>query len=231
MAIEENAMLANKQNLIAHAKKSAKKLHKISPEKSHSQCLDEISQDLGFRDYHELHKKHQTEGLEFKANICLIDKYSEVIRRVIAHCIDKEQKEDLVNEFWCLLSTTINSDSEIKHIEQLTRWSIDKEKLKKYGYSCYESENKQHVYLGYILVAIGHYYRSLMDNCSRQICEHINFKNYFGSWLRNVGPKPQTSSAVLEALKERYPENVGQGLSNGATSWAPRWWLEEQGRI
>ncbi|WP_238134425.1 DUF4165 domain-containing protein [Vibrio cincinnatiensis] len=116
-------------------------------------------------------------------------------------------------------------------VEQLTRWTIDKEKLKQYGYSCHEGENKQYEDLGYILVAIGHYYRSLMDNCSYQIGEHINFKSYFGYWLRAMHPNAQTNSPVLEALKHFYPANGDQGLSIGATSWAPTWWLQEQGRI
>ncbi|MBH0058088.1 hypothetical protein I6F65_14085 [Pseudoalteromonas sp. SWXJZ94C] len=35
-------------NLIAHVKKRAKKLHKQNPDKQHSQCLEECSQDLGY---------------------------------------------------------------------------------------------------------------------------------------------------------------------------------------
>ncbi|MBU2967618.1 hypothetical protein Q4508_11095 [Amphritea sp. 2_MG-2023] len=224
-------MLAKKQNLIAHVKKTAKKLHKTSPEKSHNQCLNQTALDLGFRDYHDLLQQNKTQGSELEANICLIDKYSEVIKKVLADCIDKEQKDELVHDFWVLLSTTINADSNLKHVEQLTRWTIDKEKLKQYGYSCHEDENKQYEDLGYILVAIGHYYRSLMDNCSYQIGEHINFKSYFGYWLRAMYPSAQTSSKILETLKQLYPENGDQGLSIGATSWAPRWWLQEQGRI
>lgn len=231
MATEENAMLDKKKNLIAHAKKTAKKLHKTSPEKSHSQCLNQTAQDLGFRDYHDLLQQNKIQGSELEANICLIDKYSEIIKEVLADCINKEQKDELVNELLGLLSTDIDTDSNLKHVEQLTRWTIDKEKLKQYGYSCHEGENKQYKDLGYILVAIGHYYRSLMDNCSYQIGEHINFKIYFGYWLRAMYPGAQNSSKVLETLKQLYPENGDQGLSVGATSWAPTWWLKEQGRI
>jgi flagellin-specific chaperone FliS len=231
MAIEENAMLTKKNNLIAHVKKTAKKLHKTFPEISHSQFLIQTAQDLGFRDYHDLLQQNKVQGSKLEANICLIDKYSEIIKKVLADCIDKEQKDELVNEFFGLLSTAIVTDSNLKHVEQLTRWTIDKEKLKQYGYSCHEGENKQYEDLGYILVAIGHYYRSLMDNCSYQIGEHINFKSYFGYWLRAMHPNAQTNSPVLEALKHFYPTNGDQGLSIGATSWAPTWWLQEQGRI
>ena len=41
-------------NIIAHVKKRAKKLLKQNLEKTHSQCLKECSQDLGYRDYHDL---------------------------------------------------------------------------------------------------------------------------------------------------------------------------------
>lgn len=224
-------MLTKKNNLIAHVKKTAKKLHKTFPEISHSQFLIQTAQDLGFRDYHDLLQQNKIQGSKLEANICLIDKYSEIIKKVLADCIDKEQKNELVNEFFGLLSTAIDTDSNLKHVEQLTRWTIDKEKLKQYGYSCHEGENKQYEDLGYILVAIGHYYRSLMDNCSYQIGEHINFKSYFGYWLRAMHPNAQTNSPVLEALKHFYPANGDQGLSIGATSWAPTWWLQEQGRI
>lgn len=234
MAIEENEMSPANQNLIAHAKKRAKKLQKNSPEKPYCLCLNEIAQDLGFCDYHDLIQKDKSSDLQLNSSICPIDKHSEIIKKVIADCVDKESKNELVTEFWDLLFSSINRDSQLKHIEQLTRWTIDKEKLKQYGYSCHESESKQYEDLGYILVSIGHYYRSLMDNCSHQIGEHINFKSYLGHWLCSMYPNirnDRTNSKALEELKQLYPVNGVQELSVGATSWAPTWWLQEQGRV
>lgn len=234
MAFEENDMLYAKKNLLAHAKKQAKKLCKASPDKKHHQCLDEIAQELGFSDFNYLVRQEKCTDLRLKNGICLIEKHEELIKKVLADCVDKTSDAKLVTEFWNLLFSPINIDSQLKHIEQLTRLRIDKEKLKQYGYSCHESDSKQYEGLGYILVAIGHYYRSLMDNCSHQIGEHITFKSYLGHWLRSMYPNTknnQTNSTVLKELKQLYPVSGEQELSVGATSWAPKWWLQEQGRI
>ncbi|OOE40620.1 hypothetical protein BZG00_04240 [Salinivibrio kushneri] len=224
-------MSDEKRNLVAHAKKAAKKLCKSSPEKSHSQCLNIIAKSLGFRDYHNLLQHNKNQAPIVEDYTCLVDKYSKVINKVLADCISKEPKDELVNDFFGLLSTTINTDTDLERIEQLTRWTIDKEKLKQYGYSFHEGENKKYEDLGYILVAISHYYRSIMDNCSHQIGEHISFNNYFGYWLRAIHPNARTNSPTLEKLKQLYPYNGDQTLSIGATSWAPRWWLQDQGRL
>ncbi len=227
-------MSSTKKNLLAHAKKQAKKLRKTSPEKPYNQCLNEIAQKLGFSDFYDLGQQEKCTDLRLKPSICLIEKHAELIKKVLADCVDKESNAELVTEFWNLLFSPINIDSQLEHIEQLTRWRIDKEKLKQYGYSCHESDRKQYEGLGYILVSIGHYYRSLMDNCRYQIGEHITFKSYLGHWLHSMYPntrKNRTNSTVLEELKQLYPVSGEQELSVGATSWAPRWWLQEQGRI
>lgn len=234
MAIEENDMSSTNKNLIAHVKKQAKKLRKTSPEKPHHQCLDEIAQNQGFSDFNHLNIHENGTKLKSKSSICLIETHSELIKNVLSDCVDKETNAELVTEFWNLLFSPINSDSQLEHIEQLTRWSIDKEKLKQYGYSCHESDSKEYEALGYILVSIGHYYRSLMDNCYYQIGEHITFKSYLGHWLHSMYPNTRssrTNSPTLEELKQRYPVSGDQELSVGATSWAPKWWLQKQGRI
>ena len=227
MAVEENDMSPTKKNLLAHAKKQAKTLRKTSPEKPYHQCLDEIAQNLGFRDYHYLVRQEKYNDTQLNPNTCLVDKYADLIKRVLADCIDKKPNDELVTQLWSLLFSPVNSDSNLEHIERLTKWDIDKERLKQYGYSCHEGDSDQYEDLGYILVAMGHYYRSLMDNCSYQIGEHIVFKSYFGYWLRNDFINNPT---VLEELKQLYPAYGDPELS-GATSWAPKWWLQKAGRI
>lgn len=226
-------------NLIAHVKKRAKKLYKQNldkqnPEKKHSQCLEECSKNLGYRDYHDL--KQQADSLNNSAasRTCLIDKYPELINKAFDGCITKEPKDELIAKFWDLLRTPINNESPLEDIEQLARWEIDKETLKQYGYSCLKSKKAQYEDLGYLLLAVGHYFRSVMDNCRYQIAEHPKFTDYFGLWLRSMYPNSnneQNSSTVLSELKQFYTFNENEELFKGATSWAPKWWLKEQGRI
>tara|TARA_R110000751_G_scaffold307906_1_gene434715 strand:- start:268 stop:945 length:678 start_codon:yes stop_codon:yes gene_type:complete len=221
-------------NIIAHAKKLAKKLRKQNPEKQHLQCLEEVSQSLGYRNYHDLMQQVNSLNNSADPRACLIDKYSELINKAFDGCITKEPKDELIAKFWDLLCTPINNESPLENIEQLTRWKIDKETLKQYGDSCLESKKTQYEDLGYLLLAMGHYFRSVMDNCRYQIAEHPKFTDYFGLWLRSMYPNSNiesNSSTVLDELKQFYTFNENEELFKGATSWAPKWWLKEQGRI
>ena len=226
-------------NIIAHVKKRAKKLLKQNRDKqnsgkTHSQCLEECSRDLGYRDYHDLMQQADSLNNSAASRTCLIDKYPELINKAFNNCITKEPKDELIAKFWDLLRTPINNESPLKDIEQLTRWGINKETLKDYGYSLLESKNTQYEDLGYLLLAMGHYFRSVMDNCKYQIAEHPKFTDYFGLWLRSRysnSNSEQNSSTVINELKQFYTFNENEELFKGATSWAPKWWLEEQGRI
>ncbi|GGF13983.1 hypothetical protein NQU96_05640 [Pseudoalteromonas elyakovii] len=226
-------------NLIAHVKKRAKKLHKQNrdkqnSEKTLSQCLEECSQDLGYRDYHDLMQQANSLNNSVASRTCLIDKYPDLVNKAFNNCITKEPKEELIAKFWDLLRTPINNESSLEDIEKLTRWEINKETLKDYGYSCLESKKTQYEDLGYLLLAMGHYFRSVMDNCRYQIAEHPKFTDYFGLWLRSMYPNSnseQNSSTVICELKQFYTFNENEELFKGATSWAPKWWLKEQGRI
>ena len=203
-------------------------------EKTHSQCLEECSRDLGYRNYHDLMQQANLLNSNAVPRACLIDKYSELINKAFDGCITKEPKDELIAKFWDLLCTPINNESPLENIEQLTRWKIDKETLKQYGDSCLESKKTQYEDLGYLLLAMGHYFRSVMDNCRYQIAEHPKFTDYFGLWLRSMYPNSNiesNSSTVLDELKQFYTFNENEELFKGATSWAPKWWLKEQGRI
>ena len=138
----------------------------------------------------------------------------------------EESIDRKVSQLWDLLFSPINNLSKLNKIEKLTRWDINKEMLKEIGYSFQKSHGHQYK-IGCILVAMGHYYRSLMDNCSYQIGEHIVFKSYFGYWLRNDFINNPT---VLEELKLLYPIN-GEREMIGATTWTSKWWLKKMGRI
>ncbi|QBG36868.1 hypothetical protein [Litorilituus sediminis] len=208
------------QNLIVHVKKKAKQLQKSSPEKKHCQCLDEIAQEKGFRDYFDLKQKNKEQKQEIPLNPYFIDAHADIIKTVIANCA---VEDELVPELWDLLFANISSDSDIQHIEQLTRCKIDKEAIKNYGYAALKSDSEQDKILGNILVSIGHYYRSLMDNSAHKIGEHINFKTYFGYWLLRFGQDKE----VLEKLKRSYPYDG----ESGGTSWAPEWWLIDKGYV
>lgn len=227
-------MSGTNSNLIAHVKKRAKKLYKQNPVKTHSQCLEECSRDLGYRNYHDLMRQANSLNSNAVPRACLIDKYSELINKAFDGCITKEPKDELIAKFWDLLCTPINNESPLENIEQLTRWKINKETLKQYGDSCLESKKTQYEDLGYLLLAMGHYFRSVMDNCRHQIAEHPKFTDYFGLWLRSMYPNSkseQNSSTVICELKQFYTFNENEELFKGATSWAPKWWLKEQGRI
>ena len=212
-------------NLIAHVKKQAKKLHKNSPEKKHSQCLNEIAQEHGYRDFHDLRQQNKEQGHKIPSSLCSIDTYEDTIKKIIAVCLDGdyEKQQGLVPELWDLLFTEITSESDLHRIEQLTRVELDKETIKNYGYDALRKDSEQEKILGNILVSIGHYYRSLMDNSAHKIAEHINFKTYFGYWLLRYGQDEE----VTEKLKKSYPYDGAPG----GTSWAPEWWLIEKGYV
>jgi len=211
-------MSTEHHNLIAHVKKKAKQLQKNSPNKTHCQCLHEIAQEKGFRNYFDLKQQDKEQKQKVHSATCFIDIHADIIKKVIATCaVDDES----VPELWDLLFTNISSNSDLERIEQLTRWKIDKETIKNYGYSALERDSEQDKIVGNILVSIGHYYRSLMDNSARGIAEHINFKTYFGYWLLGFGKDKE----VLKKLRRSYPYDG----EPGGTSWAPEWWLIENG--
>lgn len=226
-------------NIIAHVKKRAKKLHKQNPEKTHVQWLEECSKNLGYRDYHDLMQQanslQHTDSFSQSAasSICLLDRDSEIINLLLEECVVSEQKGVLINKFWNLLLYPIDKESPLEDVEQLTRQKIDKETLKEYGYSFLERTEPQLKDFGYLLLAMSHYFRSLMDNCRYQIAEHPKFTDYFGLWLRRHqnSNNERDESPTLEKLKQFYTFNENEELFKGSTSWAPKWWLEEQGRI
>lgn len=199
-------------NLIAHVKKKAKQLQRNSPNKTHCQCLDEIAQEKGFRDYFDLKQQNKEQKRKVPSGPCFIETHADIIKKVITTCA---VENELAAELWDLLFTNISSDSDLERIEQLTRWKIDKETIKSYGYSALERDSEQDKILGNILVSIGHYYRSLMDNSARKIAEHIDFKTYFGYWLLGFCKDKE----ILEKLKKSYPYDG----KSGGTSWAPEW--------
>jgi hypothetical protein len=250
------------QNLNAHVKKQAKKLKKSNPDSQYSQCLEQIAKDLGYRNLHDLQQQDKSPNpVALRTNKLITNKSLEIIKQIMAeslvcetpYCepnIDKREvipfkpefanlpgihlytKEQLVELFCELLLKKIDSSSDLHHIEWLCRRAIDKEIIKEFGHALQNNQEKEKKAIGYTLVALSHYYRSLMDNCAFKIAEHINFEQYFGYWLHSMWPhddSDKVNSEVIMELKGFYPLN-DLCASSGATNWAPHSWLKKQGR-
>ncbi|MDO6613106.1 hypothetical protein Q4601_18310 [Shewanella sp. 1_MG-2023] len=235
-------------NVIVHVKKLAKKLKKAKPTLKHNQCLDECAQSLGYTNYYQLLTQHPLHSSQDSvATTSILEQFSVKIKEVLDFSLSKhkedfstlqtdtlQSKESIIAEYWQLLLEPIDKQTDLNKVEQLTRWGIDKEIIKEIGHYAEKEEDGEIKRLGYLLVAIGHYYRSLMDNCSRQIAEHINFESYFCHWLHSMHPNVQgndVNSKALKELKQRYPIKDNLEMHNHATSWAPQWWLKDMGRI
>lgn len=251
-------MSNHKQNLASHVKKQAKRLNKSEPDKRYNDCLNIIAKQLGYQDYHYVLQRsklsvEQTHPLEsFSVDIktvllkCvggsgyyrdLSYKEPELPESLYITPIEKNNLpgahkfsyEEIAEELFSLLFFQVNINSDLHKIEWITRCAVDKDKIKDLGYDLLKSDNNQVHDLGYLLVSLGHYYRSLMDNCSYRIGEHIDFKSYFGFWLHSMHANDE-SNATIKTLRLNF--SVGSPeLSNNATSWAPEWWLKQTGRI
>lgn len=251
-------MSTHKQNLVAHVKKQAKLLNKSEPDKRYNDCLNIIAKQLGYQDYHNvLHRSNifvkQTHPLElFSVDIktvllkCvdgseyyydLSYKEPEFPERLYITPIEKNNlqgvhkfsKEEITEELFSLLFVQVNINSDLHKIEWLTRWAVDKDKIKNFGHDLLKSDKNQVYELGYLLVSLGHYYRSLMDNCSHKIGEHIDFKSYFSYWLHSMHANDESNSTI-KSLRFHFSVTSPE-LTNSATSWAPEWWLKQTGRI
>ncbi|WP_028114991.1 hypothetical protein [Ferrimonas kyonanensis] len=247
-------------NIVSHAKKRAKKLSKISAQ-PYMQCLDSVAKELGFADFHDLQQKRSqpTKKKPSAASIdkhhammekciwhCIAEDtltykdesslevlgFDYLGRKVIQDNGEGRtySRGELTEIYLKLLDSEIDSSADLHWIEWLTRRAIDKEAMKQYGYQLRNDESGDKKVIGIIFVSLGHYYRSLMDNCAHKIAEHINFKQYFSVWLRSMYSE-DTKDEIANMLMEEYPIDVSQTLPRNVTSWAPRWWLEEQGRI
>jgi len=234
-------------NIIAHVKNHAKKLKKANPTLKHNQCLDECAQSLGYTNYYQLLNQNSLNSPQKSAaSTSILEEFSAIIKEVLDLSLSTDiedfstlqtdtlqSKASIISEYWQLLLDPIDKQTDLKKVEQLTRWGIDKEIIKEIGHDAEKREDGRIKRLGYMLVAIGHYYRSLMDNCSYKIAEHINFESYFCHWLHSMYPNVQgngINSKVLKELKQRYPIKDKLGMRSSATSWAPQWWLKEMGR-
>lgn len=219
-------MTLEHHNLIVHAKKKAKQLQKKSPDKIYNHCLNEVAQELGYLDFFHL-KQHEN----VNRKPCFVESNAELIKDVLGRCIvdvidqplrfaDEESQQNIVPELWGLLFSTITNESDLEKIDQLTRWKIDKEKLKGFGNTYLAPKvSDNDIIVGNILLSMSHYYRSLMDNCAHKIGEHINFKEYFGYWLKGFGQ----GEKVVTKLCKVYPYYG----NSGGTSWRPGWWYND----
>ncbi|MBB1462403.1 MULTISPECIES: hypothetical protein [Vibrio] len=251
-------MLNNKQNLVSHVKKQAKLLSKSEPDKCYNDCLNIIAKQLGYQDYHNILQKnklsveqaHPLESYSLYIKTVLLRSVDESqhyhdlsyeepefpeslyitqIERNNLPGIHKFSKEEIAEELFSLLFFQINTKSDLHKIEWLTRWAVYKDGIKDIGYNLLKSDKTNDCELGYLLVSLGHYYRSLMDNCSYKIGEHIDFKSYFGYWLHSVYSNDE-SNPTIKSLRLNFSV-ASPELINSATSWAPKWWLKQAGRI
>lgn len=251
-------MLSHKKNLVSHVKKQAKHLTKSEPEKRYNDCLNIIAKRSGYQDYHTLLQRNklsveqthplESYSLDIKAVLLQCVDESEHFRdlsykepefpeslyitqteRNNLPGVHKFNKEEIAEELFSLLFVQINSNSDLHKIEWLTRWAVYKDDIKEIGHNLLKSNKNQDCELGYLLVSLGHFYRSLMDNCSRKIGEHIDFKSYFDCWLSSVYPNDE-SNPTIKSLRLNFSVTSSE-LVNGATSWAPEWWLKQVGRI
>ncbi|WP_413112383.1 hypothetical protein [Thaumasiovibrio sp. DFM-14] len=251
-------MSNHKQNLVSHVKKQAKHLSKSEPDKRYNDCLNIIAKQLGYQDYHNVLQSSkpsvkQTHPLEsFAEDIkavllrCVDESqyyydlsYQEPefpeslditqTERNNLPGVHRFSKEEITEELFSLLSVQVKTNSDFHKIDWLTRWAVYKDEIKEIGYALLQSDKNQDYELGYLLVSLGHYYRSLMDSCSYQIGEHVDFKSYFGYWLHSMHANDESNSTIKSLLlnfSAASPE-----LTNRATSWAPEWWLKKTGRI
>ncbi|WP_434359248.1 hypothetical protein NF212_04560 [Parasalinivibrio latis] len=251
-------MSNHKQNLVSHVKKQAKCLSKSEPEKCYNDCLNIIAKQLGYQDYYNVlqssklsvKKTHPLESyceeiktvllscveaseyyrdLSYKEPEFPENLYITQIERNNLPGVHKFSKDEIAEELFSLLFVQVDINSDLHKIEWLTRWAVYKDKIKEIGYDLLESDINQHRELGYLLVSLGHYYRSLMDNCSHKIGDHIDFKSYFGYWLHSMHANDESNSTIKSL---RFNFSVASPVfANNATSWAPEWWLKQAGRI
>lgn len=250
--------MLNKKNLVSHVKKQAKRLSKLESDKGYNDCLNLIAKQLGYQNYHNVvqasklsvEKLHPLESFSGDIKTVLLKcvdgsryyhdlSYKEPEFPQNLHItpteknnlqgVHKFSSEEIAEELFSLLFVQVNINSDLHKIEWLTRWAVDKDRIKEFGYDLIKSDKNQFHELGYLLVSLGHYYRSLMDNCSRKIGEHIDFKSYFGCWLHSMHANDESNSTI-KSLRLNFSV-ASPELTNRATSWAPEWWLKQVGRI
>lgn len=249
-------MSNHKNNLVSHVKKQAKTLNKSEPDKCHNDCLNIVAHRFGYQNYHNLLQACKPSVVKSHP----LELFSSEIKAILQRYVDdskyyydqsykepdfpesvyitqegrnklpgshKFSKEEITDELFSLLSDPIDVNSDLHKIGWLTRWAVYKDGIKELGYGLLEAEN--HRELGYLLISLAHFYRSLMDNCSYKIGEHIDFKSYFGYWLNSIYANDKSNATITSLLNEFSAQSPS--LMNGATSWAPEWWLKNSGRI
>jgi len=220
------------QTFINNVKKSAKEIKKTN-KVNHTTALELASKEAGYSSYHALDQTFKNQN---KSQI----NYIQEVREVIKLIIDSEHGTKVIkhNEF------TLSKYHDIKNIKpkilekvlgafdnginhdginpnadlQLLTSGFYNESIKELGYSMIREDSIERKIKGNLLVAVGHFVRSVHDCFQYRIFIHPNFDIYLSDWVRSVG---FIEEEVTKTIKEFCAPNEYIGFKNGSTYWKP----------
>ncbi|MFT4803983.1 MAG: hypothetical protein ACI9YE_001180 [Psychroserpens sp.] len=217
---------------IKNVKQSAKKLKK-ELSINHTKALELASKEAGFSSYHALQKTFSNTNTSERNYVQDIRNYlikiieSEHCTSVIKdHEVSLLKYHDIEDIKPKVMDTILDAfDNGIKHDGQnanadlvLLKSGFYNEAIKDLGYSIIEKDGIDKKIQGNLLVALGHFFRSVHDCFSSQRFIHPSFEIYLADWLRAL---KINESHVSTTMHELFVANEYSGLPNGTTYWKP----------
>jgi hypothetical protein len=220
---------------INNVKNSAKKIKK-EKNINHSTALDLASNQVGYPSYHAL---NQTFKNQKRPQINYIQEVREVIELIIDsdHCtkvikdneftLSKYHDTKSINDIKAKIlkkvldafDNGINHDGQNPEADyQLLTSGFYNESIKELGHSMAKEDAIGRKVKGNLLVAVGHFFRSVHDCFQSQRFIHPSFNVYLSDWVRSVAFREEK---VTKAIKEFSTSNEYVGLKNGSTYWKP----------
>ena len=223
------------QTFINNVKKSAKEIKKTN-KVNHSTALELASKKAGYSSYHAL---DQTFKNQKTPQINYINEVREVIELIIDsdHCtkvikdyefaISKYHDTKNINDIKAKIlkkvldafDNGINHDGQNPNADyQLLTSGFYNESIKELGYSIIREDGIERKIKGNLIVALGHFFRSIHDCFQSQRFIHPNFETYLADWIRSL---TITEGSVSKKIKDMYAPNEYVGFQNGSTYWKP----------
>lgn len=207
----------------ANLKKAAKLIKKELNIK-HMESLDIAAKREGYDSYRDFEKSYsknhkQTEKDKMSINDFAKHMLSNICDMPELFCTGSKfleaDKEEIKNQFLRAFEEGVIEKPALRN-RNLHRFAfgMDKEHVKKEGYKGLNSEDMNSRISGALLVAMGHFFRSVHYCFTDNRNVHVNFATYMADWLDALSlVKPD--SDLYSILRKNFPENDIVIMKNG----------------
>jgi hypothetical protein len=217
---------------IKNVKKSAKKLKK-ELNINHSEALELVSKDAGFSSFHALQKtfnnqirteiNHVHEVRKFLIKIVEGDHGTSVIKyyksTLSKYHDTADIKPKILTKILDVFDNGVNHDGQNARADlALLAHGFDNETIKEAGHRILKEDDVERKIKGNLLVALGHFFRSVHDCFQSQRFVHPSFEVYLADWVRSLR---MNEEKVNKIMRELYVANDYVGFKNGSTYWKP----------